>query len=107
MTGMDILQPVVALAMWTMEGLKALSDKFVKDVDGPLGWSTDENAFLLKLQVVHAAEVLLRVGTPQVEELKSGLKALVEAGKGRGGNVLSLGEAGRVLAGEEYSWEAI
>lgn len=95
------------LAMWTMEGLKALSDKFVKDVDGPLGWSTDENAFLLKLQVVHAAEVLLRVGTTQVEELKSGLKALVEAGKGRGGNVLLLGEAGRVLAGEEYSWEAI
>ena len=81
-----------------------------------LGWSSDETAFLLGLQVVHAAEVLLvlvgRGGGSPVElalVLRDGLVGFVESARVRGGNVSWIREGERVLggAGEGYSWESI
>jgi hypothetical protein len=52
-------QVLERLSLWVKDGLVALEAKFDRDTDGPLGWTTDENAFLLGLRVVHAAELLL------------------------------------------------
>ena len=100
---------------WTVEGIAALVDRFKFSTDGPLGWSSEENAFLLGLQVVHAAEVLLLLAgqgvAPSVltDVLRDGLTALVEIARVRGGNVSWIREGERVLsgAGEGYEWETI
>jgi hypothetical protein len=103
------------LTKWTVDGLAGLIDNFRYSADGPLGWTSEGNAFLLGLQVVHAAEVLMLlvergVGSP-VEALivRDGLTAFVEAARRRGGNVSWIREGERVLggAGEGYSWETI
>jgi hypothetical protein len=103
------------LTKWTVDGFAALIDRFKFNVDGPLGWSSDENAFLLGLQVLHAAEVLLLlVGrgfalSVLASVLRDGLTGLVEVARIRGGNISWIREGERVLgsAGEEYSWETI
>jgi hypothetical protein len=103
------------LTKWTIDGLAALIDNFRYSADGPLGWTSEGNAFLLGLQVVHAAEVLMLlvergVGLPvEAVVLRDGLTAFVEAARRRGGNVSWIREGERVLggAGEGYSWETI
>jgi hypothetical protein len=104
---------IEALSLWVKDGLVALKAKFEKDADGPLGWTTDENAFLLGLRVVHAAELLLlllsrnETALPAVEqeELRSSLLALKDCG----GNVLWAREVERVLEGGAtgYTWESV
>lgn len=103
------------LTKWTVDGIAALVDKFKFSIDGPLGWSSEENAFLLGLQIVHAAEVLLLLAgqgvAPSVltDILRDGLTAFVEVARIRGGNVSWIRDGERVLggAGEGYSWETI
>lgn len=84
-----------AVAWWAVEGVYTLRAKFETSVDGPLGWSSNDDAFLLGLRVVHAARVVvLRYAAQGVEAsvdiagLKNGLNVLLEAAKARGGNVL-------------------
>ncbi|KAM0701622.1 hypothetical protein Q7P35_010530 [Cladosporium inversicolor] len=104
------------LTKWTVDGLAALIDNLKYSADGPLGWSSDETAFLLGLQVMHAAEVLLvlvgRGGGSPVDlalVLKDGLVGFVEAARALGGDSSWVREGERVLggAGEGYSWESI
>jgi hypothetical protein len=107
---------IEALSLWVKDGLVALKAKFEKDADGPLGWTTDENAFLLGLRVVHAAELLLllplsrgetALPLPAVEQ--DGLRSLLLAVKDCGGNVLWAREVERVLEGGAtgYTWESV
>ena len=86
------------LAEWTVDGLGALKNKFERTVDGSLGWTSEENAFLLGLRVLGAAEVL-----------RGGLVEVVEAARRRGGNVSWVREGERVLVGDGvgYEWEDI
>lgn len=109
-------EPLVAsLLKWTTDGLTALRTKFEASIDGPLGWSTNDSAFLLGLQVVHTSEVLLQLaerGVPLSVDpsvLQDGLRAFVQAAKGRGGNVSWIREGERVLesGAAGHSWEAI
>ncbi|KAM0716200.1 hypothetical protein Q7P37_007645 [Cladosporium fusiforme] len=91
-----------ALTHWTISGLKSLQDKFSANPDGPLGWNTNEKAFLLGLQVVHAAEVLLTLVEKDVklgagkEELSRSLAELVNVAREGEGNALWLREGERV-----------
>lgn len=91
------------LASWTIDGLKALQAKFDAKADGPLGWTTNDKAFLLGLQVVHATEVLLRLAEGGVSlvvgpiELKGCLASLAQLSKERGANALWMAEVERVL----------
>jgi hypothetical protein len=104
-----------SLIKWTVDGLTALKSKFEVSIDGPLGWSTNDSAFLLGLQVVHAAEVLLQLTEQGVSlpvepsVLKDGVAALLQAAKSRGGNMSWIREGERVLdsAARGYSWETI
>jgi hypothetical protein len=111
-----VQEPLLSdLTKWTIDGFAALIDNFRYSADGPLGWTSEGNAFLLGLRVVHAAEVLLLligrgVGSPvEAVVLRDGLTAFVEASRRRGGNVSWIREGERVLggAGEGYSWETI
>lgn len=103
------------LSNWTVAGLEVLKAKFEKDNDGPLGWSSNEDAFLLGLKVVHATEVSLQLserGLVSQEEsivLKSKLLALLQAVQEHAGNVLWMREVERVIQnpGVGYPWEAI
>jgi hypothetical protein len=102
-----LLEP---LSLWVKNGLLALKAKFEKDADGPLGWTTDENAFLLGLRVVHAAEVLLLLagnGTLPVEQ--DDLRGLLKDVKDCGGNALWVREVEGVLEGGSigYTWESV
>jgi hypothetical protein len=112
----SVREPVVAsLAKWTVDGLDALKGKFESSIDGPLGWSTNEDAFLLGLRVVHATEVLLELAERgvmlgvEVDGLRDGLKAFLRAAEERGGNSAWIREGERVLDGSDgdYPWEAI
>ena len=104
-----------ALFTWTNDGLTALKNKFGTSVDEPLGWSSDENAFALGLQVVNAAGVFLLlaergvVSPVMILDLRFSLVRFVEAAMARGGNVCWVREGRRVLgdAGEGNSWEII
>ncbi|GAB7354530.1 hypothetical protein MBLNU459_g4993t2 [Dothideomycetes sp. NU459] len=54
--------PMVAnLTKWTMDGLDVLISAMNKNVDGPLGWTRRASTFLLGLQLICAAEVLLHL----------------------------------------------
>ena len=99
------------LSSWVKDGLVALNAKFEKDADGPLGWTTDENAFLLGLRVVHAAELLLGLAR-QGAVLPVGqdeLRGLLQDVKGCGGNALWAREVERVLdrGAIGYTWESV
>jgi hypothetical protein len=109
-------EPAMArLAEWTVDGLAALKSKFETSIDGPLGWSTNDSAFLLGLQVVHAAEVSLHLAERgvllPVESLvlRDGMVAFLQAAKSCGGNGSWIREGERVLDSRPagYSWEAI
>jgi len=105
-------ESLTPLSLWVKDGLLALRAKFEKNVDGPLGWTTDENAFLLGLRVVHAAELLLGVlehGTAVLPVEQGELRGLLQAVQDCGGNVLWLREVQRVLdAGViGYTWESV
>lgn len=92
------------LTPWTVEGLKALQSKFDEKIDGPLGWSTNDKAFLLGLRVVHATKVLLGVAERGVmleverAELVNGLASLTRVSGDRGANALWMAEMERVVA---------
>ena len=108
-TSSKVLAP---LSRWVKDGLAALKTKFEKDADGPLGWTTDENAFLLGLRVVHAAEVLLLLaGRGVVLPVgRDELKVLLRDAKEFGGNALWVREVERVLKEGEalgYTWESV
>ncbi|KAH9827697.1 putative death-receptor fusion protein (DUF2428) [Teratosphaeria destructans] len=47
------------LASWVQESLQTLLEKAGSSQDGPLGWSTDPEVFVLGLRVFYGAEVLL------------------------------------------------
>jgi hypothetical protein len=100
-----------ALSLWVKGGLVALKAKFEQNADGPLGWTTDENAFLLGLRVVHAAELLLLlVGRGMALPVgQDELRGLLLAVKDCGGNVLWAREVERVLEGGVigYTWESV
>jgi hypothetical protein len=106
---------VASSAKWTVDGLVALKSKFDVSIDGPLGWSTNDNAFLLGLQVVHAAEVLLQLTEQGVSlpvgpsTLQDGMAAFLQSAKNHGGNMSWIREGERVLdsAARGYSWETI
>lgn len=103
------------LSQWTVAGLDTLKNKFETSVDGPLGWSSNDNAFLLGLKVVHATEILLQLAERglvlpcEPSLLKNKLTALLESAQRRGGNVLWVREVERLLENPSvgYSWEAI
>lgn len=102
---------LAALSYWVKDGFVALKAKFEKDSDGPLGWTTDENSFLLGLRVVHAAELLLMLSgrgiVLPVNEAE--LRTLLKGVKDCGGNALWIREAERVLegGGVGYTWESV
>jgi hypothetical protein len=116
MSASVVQEPVVTrLAEWTVDGLGALKSTFEISIDGPLGWSTHDSAFLLGLQVVHAAEVLLQLTEQGVSlpvessVLRDDMVALLQAAKKRGGNMSWIREGERVLDSVTtgYSWETV
>lgn len=116
MSASAVQYPTVAgLCKWTHSGLSALRSKFERNIDGPLGWSTNDGAFLLGLRVLHAAEVsleLIRRGVDVPVEstlVIEDLMDFVEAARSRGGNVSWIREGERVLYSKAvgYSWETI
>ena len=48
------------LGHWVTDGLAVLTQKMSAVADGPLGWTTKPELFVLGLQVVYGAEMLLR-----------------------------------------------
>ena len=49
------------LAEWVSEGLDSLTTRAASDGDGPLGWTTKPDVFLLGLQTVYGTEAILRL----------------------------------------------
>jgi hypothetical protein len=110
---------LINLAMWTVDGLEMLTRKIERTkIEGPLGWSSEENAFLLGLQVVHATDVLLRFeeragGGTELPvgsgAFKTRMMEFVEGVVAKEGNSLWVREGERVLGGgaERYEWESI
>ncbi|RMY67901.1 hypothetical protein D0863_07485 [Hortaea werneckii] len=47
------------LSAWVAEGISALTSKMAENADGPLGWSSRPEVFVLGLQLLYGAEVLL------------------------------------------------
>lgn len=48
-------------AGWVSDGLHELSRKVSEDPGGPLGWTTEPNIFVIGLQVIYGAQVLLHL----------------------------------------------
>ncbi|KAF2763505.1 hypothetical protein EJ05DRAFT_41398 [Pseudovirgaria hyperparasitica] len=48
------------LTTWTMDGLGALTQAARDEYDGPLGWTSKPEVFVLALRVIYAADVLLQ-----------------------------------------------
>ncbi|KAI6822745.1 hypothetical protein KC327_g9365 [Hortaea werneckii] len=92
------------LSAWVSEGLCALTSKMAESGDGPLGWSSRPEVFVLGLQLVYGAEVLLscvergtRIYTPASSLRRSlgELKLSIERCNGSG---LWLSEIDRILS---------
>jgi hypothetical protein len=49
------------LAEWICDGLDSLTTRAASDGDGPLGWTTKPDVFLLGLQIVYGTEAILRL----------------------------------------------
>ncbi|KAI7318345.1 hypothetical protein KC315_g10090 [Hortaea werneckii] len=47
------------LSAWVAEGISALTSKMAENADGPLGWSSRPEVFVLGLRLLYGAEVLL------------------------------------------------
>lgn len=97
---------VKELSHWVSEGLGALRKKAKEESDGPLGWSTKPEVFVLGLQVVYAVETLLslsargaRLGV-KPSSIRLGLVGFLGAGQscqGSGANPLWEAEIRRAL----------
>ncbi|KAI6879686.1 hypothetical protein KC360_g7779 [Hortaea werneckii] len=92
------------LSAWVAEGLSALTSKMAESGDGPLGWSSRPEVFVLGLQLFYGAEVLLscvergtRIFTPASSLRRSlgELKLSIERCNGSG---LWLSEIDRILS---------
>ena len=92
------------LAVWVSDGLETLTTRAASEHDGPLGWTTKPDVFLLGLQVVYGAEAILRLAEgglkvpvrPSILRLK--LYRLRQAAKAQGINQLWIAEIERVAA---------
>ncbi|KAL9581913.1 MAG: hypothetical protein Q9212_003607 [Teloschistes hypoglaucus] len=59
--GVDALQ---RLYLWTVEGIEALDRTAIaKGPDGPLGWTSNPDVFVLGVRILLAAEVLIHLST--------------------------------------------
>lgn len=93
------------LATWTDSGLDILASKLASQPDGPLGWTSREDVFVLSLRVIYSAEVLLKLAglhsgskVPiQPSELKMKLVKFLAAAESSGCNCLWTREAQRVV----------
>ncbi|KAI7711897.1 hypothetical protein KC322_g3940 [Hortaea werneckii] len=92
------------LSAWVSEGLCALNSKMAESGDGPLGWSSRPEVFVLGLQLVYGAEVLLscvergtRIYTP-ASSLRRSLGELKLSIEWCNGSGLWLSEIDRILS---------
>ncbi|RMY13810.1 hypothetical protein D0868_01798 [Hortaea werneckii] len=92
------------LSTWVAEGISALTSKMAENADGPLGWSSRPEVFVLGLQLLYGAEVLLscvergsKIFTPASSLRRSlgKLKLSIEKCNGSG---LWLSEIDRILS---------
>lgn len=92
----------VAFMEWTVEGLRALTDAAAQELDGPLGWTSIHEVFVLGMRVLLAAKVILQwelhvEGLANAEIVKSELKRLVDVGKSNALHELWLSKAEQLL----------
>lgn len=84
------------LATWVVEGLRVLTTEIENHPDTPLGWSRKPEVFVLGLQVIHAAELLLQlcdktaVVSVSKKEVEESLYSFLAKGEQNGANVLWL-----------------
>ncbi|GAB1741817.1 hypothetical protein NU219Hw_g7224t1 [Hortaea werneckii] len=92
------------LSAWVAEGISALTSKMAENADGPVGWSSRPEVFVLGLQLLYGAEVLLscvergsKIFTPASSLRRSlgELKLSIERCNGSG---LWLSEIDRILS---------
>ena len=57
------LETLGKLEIWTIEGVDALIEIAVTEIDGPLGWTSKPEVFTLGVRILHAAQALIHFST--------------------------------------------
>lgn len=93
------------LARWTIDGLNVLVAEVEAHPDTPLGWSRKSEVFVLGVQVIHAAGLLLKL-LGKLErcpisagEVRTSLQIFSKKGEENGANILWLDTIRDVLDG--------
>lgn len=88
---------VEKVTQWVLDGLAVFSETAKAEKDGPLGWSTKPEVFVLGIRVLCAADVLLRWIFGGALEVKLALWHFATLGWGAGINGIWLEKADRML----------
>jgi hypothetical protein len=90
---------------WVISGLAALTVRMEGEIDGDLGWCSKPDVFILFMQILCAADVLMawRLRTKKVQvrgsEVRKSLLALLDAGTKNGLHEMLIEKIERVLTG--------
>ncbi|GAB7360221.1 hypothetical protein MBLNU230_g7981t1 [Neophaeotheca triangularis] len=91
------------LSHWVVQGLQAMEKKLRNEVDGPLGWTTKTEIFVLGLQLIYGVEMLLNLSarggklSTKPSELRSRLACLLAVSDRGGMNAMWKAEIHRIL----------
>ncbi|KAF2277988.1 uncharacterized protein EI97DRAFT_415834 [Westerdykella ornata] len=85
------------LTDWVLEGLAALTETALAEVDGPLGWTTKAEVFTLGIRVICAADVALHWESVDAWKVRKALREFVDVGLHKDLHGLWLEKAERVL----------
>lgn len=88
---------VMELSAWVLGGLSALSETARKEIDGPLGWTSKAEVFVLGMRVISAADVLVNWNCGDASLIKLALRKFADVGTASEMNALWLEKIEHVL----------